>query len=669
MNITGKMRTLNMAIILMAITFAAHAQNIKRAYKNLEKSDYEKSLEMFNEMLSEDPDNVAAHFGLAVVYSSESFGSKDYLEAWKHADIVQNNLDKISSEDEEVISEYFVNTEERRSSRPVRKKIQLAIDLMLDKLIRLVREGNDLDIVYQVIEQFPDFRYAENVIHIRNYLEFRKVEKQNTIEAYNGFITKFPDAAQVPQAVDQRNKLAFEQAKKENTLVALNVFINQYSDSRYLHEAIRIRNNLAFEKAKRLNTIEAFEQFINDYPDAIELLTAKKIQMQLIYQRAKEVNTLEAYNEFITKYPEGRQYIDIFNLKSAHLGEEFKVANKYPMFNLDWVRVFDNNSIYDILAEAAVDSEGNIIVAGTTRDKTGNIDAWCLKLDPEGKMMWNKRVGEYKTDVLTNVAVNSNNELFYAGVTNKTHIDSSDGEAWLFKLSPEGTKLWNRSFGAFSLNDVEVDTEGNLIVGGYVESDTAGLMNYEVIKLNRSGKRLWTRKYTNHGRINDLSVSHDDNILVGGDKWVFLLDREGYIQWEYYPLATDSITAVQIVDDGFILAGTRNHKKFYVSMLDNAGKEKWLNAYDSEFPSVINQVKQHTDKTIAAVGYSGRDGIFMKLTSTGEIRTTNLIGTAGIEILTSISSLDSDSYVVGCSTYNEKVQDNDIVLLRYKSEK
>ena len=245
----------------------------------------------------------------------------------------------------------------------------------------------------------------------------------------------------------------------------------------------------------------------------------------------------------------------------------------------------------------------------------------------------------------------------------------SDGEAWLFKLNEDGTKLWNRSFNDFSLNDVKVDPDGNLVVGGYVNADTAGMFHYQVIKLNQSGKRLWTRKYTNFGRVNELSVAENGNILVGGDKWVFLLDKEGYIRWEYYPNNNDSITAVQIIPEGCILAGTRNNRKFYISMLDNQGKEKWLKAYDSEFLSVISQVKQDETGNISAIGYSGRDGIYIRLKPNGDMISTNLVGSAGIEILTSISFLESNKYIVGCSSFDEQKQNNDIVLLKYNPDK
>lgn len=661
------MKIVSIITILVLISlFSVHAQNNKRGYKNLEKKDFDKAHDIFSDILIEDPNNVAAHFGLAVIYSNDDYLNSDYLEAWGHADFVEKNMDKLSKEDKEIISEYFINTEERRSSRPVEKKMALATEEMLDKLIRLVREGNDLQIVYNVIEEFPDFRYADNVVHIRNYLEFRNVEKQNTIEAYNRFISQFPDAAQVPQAIEQRNKLAFEQAKKENTVAAFNTFVENYGNSRYVHEAIRIRNNLAFQKAKRLNTIEAFEEFMNNYPDAVELLTAKKIQRQLIYERAKEVNTLEAYNEFIKKYPEGRQYIDIFNLKSAHLGEKFKTSNKYPVFNLEWIRVFDNNSKYDVLGEVDVDSENNIIIGAVTQTEINNVNAWCLKLNSEGKMLWNKQVGEHKVDILTDVAVNANDELFFSGITNRTNIDTTDGEAWLFKLGADGRKLWNRSLGDITINDLDVDVEGNLVVGGFKgTADTVNGKHYQVIKMNSSGNRLWSREYTNPGMVNAISVSNNNDILVGGDKWVFLLDKEGYIKWEYYPNPSDSITAVHVTSKEYILAGTRNNRKFYISLLDSNGKEKWLKAYDSEFPSVISQVKKDINNNICAVGYSGKDGIFFKLTNEGKVISTYMIGTAGTELLKSLNILTTGKYIIGITTLNERTGNNDVVLLKY----
>ena len=77
-------------------------------------------------------------------------------------------------------------------ARPVKKKIEYAVETIEAKLIKYIREENNLDLVYEVIKKFPEFRYYDNVIHIRNQLEFRKYEKQNTLEGYLEFIQKFP---------------------------------------------------------------------------------------------------------------------------------------------------------------------------------------------------------------------------------------------------------------------------------------------------------------------------------------------------------------------------------------------------------------------------------------------------------------------------------------------
>ncbi|MFW6226844.1 MAG: hypothetical protein ACOC31_01960, partial [Bacteroidota bacterium] len=522
----------------------AHSQNIKRAYKQLEKPDYEKADEFFKEILAEDNNHMAAHFGMALLYSNENFTKKDYLVSWEHADLVQNNISKISAEDQEIIAEYYTNTEERRSSRPVKKKMEISIEEMEDKLIRLVREGNDLQIVNQVIEQFPDFRYHQNAIHIRNYLEFRAAEKQNTVDAFHAFIHNYPDAAQVPLAIEKRNRLIFEEAKNKNSLEAIQEFINNYPQAKELSQALRIRNKLAFDQARQKNTVEAFENFINTFPEALEVMDAKLLQKDLIYQRAKRIKTLESFNEFIARYPEGGQYVDIFNLKSSELGKNLKQQNKYPGDHLLWVRVFDNNSRNDFCGAVEALDESIIIAGNTQEDTTNYFNGWILMLNNEGKMIWNKQVGDFKNDVVTQASINNTNEIILGGYT-QSNYDTLDGKSWLFKIDDKGNKIWNRVIGSVETTGIALNDAGEIIVGGYLyQGDSIIAPHYFLTRLSMDGKRLWSRDYINKGKTVDVAVHRQNEILGGGNQWLFKTDNEGYLKWEVYRDSIDSISTI-----------------------------------------------------------------------------------------------------------------------------
>jgi hypothetical protein len=268
----------------------AVAQNIKRGYKQLEKLDYEKAKELFEKITEESPDDVGAHFGLAMVYADNNSGYFDIVEAWYHIHAMKENISRLTQEEIEVIGEYFINTEVRRTSRPVKKKIDIAIEAVEAKLIKYVREENNLDIAYRVLEKFPDFRHYDNIIHIRNQLEFRKYEKQNTLAGYVEFITNFPQAAQIDKAKKHIYKLAFQAAKSKNTVAAYNQYLNEYPESEYYQTAIKHRNAAAFAKVKQVNTIQAYEDFIAKYPNALEISEARVIQQNLLYQQAKRLH-------------------------------------------------------------------------------------------------------------------------------------------------------------------------------------------------------------------------------------------------------------------------------------------------------------------------------------------------------------------------------------------
>jgi hypothetical protein len=570
----------------LCIVLGLSAQNTKKGFKLLEKAEYEKSNEVFRQVLAEHDQDLPASFGLSMIFGDDRSPLFNLLEAWSFAVKVKPNLEKFTPEELEMIGEYFHETEVRPRNIPVKKKIEYALETMEAKLIKYIREENNLDMVYAVIEKFPDFRYHENVMHIRNQLEFRKYEKMNTLEGYLEFIRKFPDAAQLDKAIKYRNQLAFDKARQANTVEAYQEYLKNYPQASECSMAIKMLYGAAFQRARQLNTISAYDDFMSAYPDALELADARQLQKQLLYDYAKKIQTIEAYNEFIRKYPEGQQYIDIFNLRSLDKGMKFISSQTFPSNNLQWARSFGEEDSRELSACMAVDSSNAYIAGGTVvRHDTGTSDAWVIKLGTDGKMIWNKFVGEEHNDELQILDVSHLNEILGIGYT-WLGADSSSRESWIFKLGPDGQKQWSKKLGNLQVNCLLTAGPGKIFLGGFEINDTSGVKNYSVMTLNDNGKKLWSRTYTGTGEIENLSVLPDRNILMTGNHWRAKVDPRGYLIWESAFGASDSIfNAVSFPRGEIIYLGVRN--KISPVLIKTGPDNKILYEKEISFPDIL----------------------------------------------------------------------------------
>ncbi len=571
--------------LVFLVAAGVNSQDIKRGFKQLEKLDYDKAEDSFKKEIISYKENPAVNFGLALVYGDEESPYYDIIKAWSYVRITDQNLKDLSEEETEIIGEYFTNTETRRSSRSVDRKIEHAVLALEAKLIKYIREENNLELAYEVINKFPDFRHYDNIVHIRNQLEFRKYERQNTLNGYMEFIDKFPDAAQVGKAGKYIDKLAFEEAKRINTVEAYEDYMKKYPRSNEYSAAVKGRNAAAFARAKKINTLKAMEDFITHYPEALEVAEAKQIQKQLLYEQAKRIQTLEAYNEFIKKYPEGNQYIDIFNLKSLDLGMQFLSKNNLEWNNIKWSRSFDNNKNRESTGALTATSGNNYVVGTTTLQEDGLYnDAWVLKLDSDGKMIWNKMAGRRYEDNIKRIAVNSKNDIITAGYT-WLNPDSASREVWVFKLDDEGKKIWSRSLGKWEVTSL-LTANNDIFIGGYTRNDSVN--NYSIIVINDEGKKLWKRTYTGTGEVNSLAISPDNHIIMAGSKWAARMTSKGYLLWEVTFDPFDSITGVAISNTGEVyFAGIRDSEKSVLYKYSANGYKEWDRDFES-FSDVQN---------------------------------------------------------------------------------
>ncbi len=88
------------------------------------------------------------------------------------------------------------------------------------------------------------------------------------------------------------------------------------------------------------------------------------------------------------------------------------------------------------------------------------------------------------------------------------------------KLSPDGDSLWMRSLSGMTAYGVAADPWGNVIVTGYIYTDTSSLEDYCTVKYNPNGDTLWTRTFDSGDWDEAHGVATDPwgNIIVAG--WI-----------------------------------------------------------------------------------------------------------------------------------------------------
>lgn len=614
---SNSMKKYILAVFTIAfIVFQVDAQNIKRGFKSLEKPEYDKAKDAFEKVLQSDSNSVAANFGMGLVLADDKSPLFDIIKSWYYIKKVSGRENELSQEEIEILGEYFLNTEVRKTSRPVKKKVEIAVEAIEARLIKYIREENNLEACYRVLNLYPDFKHYDNVVHIRNQFEFRKYEKINTLAAYEEFIQKFPDAAQTPKALKYCNKLAFEEAKTSNTVLSYNKYIEKYPASHYLQQAIKMRNAAAFNDARKQNTLEAYGQFIAFYPDALEIPEAKKQQHQLMYEKAKRIKTLEAYNEFIRLYPDGVYYVDIFNLKSSDLGmQEYKKLG-FDSPDFIWARALDFDKSVDLASSFINTPDSGFVVAGTTaKSDTSYSDAWVIRLDKRGNMIWNKTIGQQYNEKVKQVLINSRGEIIVTGYT-QVLSDSSAFVGWMFKLGPDGNRIWNKNLGNVRISASSIGLGDKIYLSLSDAHDT--LPKFHLVAYNSDGNIIWDKDYVQQGNFKNIMFNGPDKFFLAGSKWITLNDEKFYIKWED-TLSYNAQSKIASSNERYIVFTAENEQSNYVELRGIDGNRLWFKTFaKTDNADVFKAILINSQNEIVISGKNMQGPYLLKLDSKGE---------------------------------------------------
>ena len=300
-------------------------------------------------------------------------------------------------------------------------------------------------------------------------------------------------------------------------------------------------------------------------------------------------------------------------LSSCHKFKDFIPPHPTPQFNKTF-----GGSADDAAASVVASPDGGYVMAGYTNSNNGDVsgnhgstDAWIVKLDKHGEMLWQRALGGSSNDAANHITATSDGGYIITGYTDSNDGDVSGNhgarDAWIVKLNREGNIIWQRALGGSAgdgANSITTTTDGGYILTGSTESNDGDVSGQHggfdawIVKLDREGNILWQKTLggsesdgassviatIDHGYIIAGSTESNDGDVSGNhgdgssDVWVVKLDREGNLLWQKTLGGSDTEGASSIIptiDHNYIIAGTTQSDNGDVSVQHGVG-DVWV---------------------------------------------------------------------------------------------
>lgn len=218
---------------------------------------------------------------------------------------------------------------------------------------------------------------------------------------------------------------------------------------------------------------------------------------------------------------------------------------------------FAQISFYKLYSGAGFDKgEGIVQLADSSYMITGSSSSWgenqqafLMKVDSLGNYKWSQSYGGPETDQGKRIMHIPGDGFLVAGMSNS--FGDGDYDAFLFKTDEAGNLIWTKNYTKANawekINDAVLTADsGVVMVGEYLPLTNSNADMY-IIRTNKMGDTLWTKRWGNDGedKVNAV-VRVNDHFIIAGQFYVqdssqvkgFLceMDGDGNILW------TDTIT-------------------------------------------------------------------------------------------------------------------------------
>jgi hypothetical protein len=201
------------------------------------------------------------------------------------------------------------------------------------------------------------------------------------------------------------------------------------------------------------------------------------------------------------------------------------------IWNQTWGRTGDDEG-YAVTVDP---NQNSCYITGTTEGlDLSKTDGFLVKYDLNGTFLWNLTWGGANSDGGMDIVVDSFGYCYIAGVINKCNEFSGDGI--LIKFDTDGNQLWNRTYGGLGLEDgtgVAIDSGNYCYFAGTTASFAVDYYDMYLVKYTSSGVQVWNKTYDceTWDRCFGLAIDGWNNSYLVGDPGLLKVDPMGNPLW------------------------------------------------------------------------------------------------------------------------------------------
>ena len=323
-----------------------------------------------------------------------------------------------------------------------------------------------------------------------------------------------------------------------------------------------------------------------------------------------------------------RQYIIAGSTSSYGSGNtDVYLVKLDSMGQIIWHKMFGGfgNDIGKSVIQLA--DSGYVIAGFTNSFGAGGYDAYLIKTDKNGNLIWQTTFGGLDWDFANDLVLGSDNNIYVTGYTNS--FGAKDG--FVVKYDLGGALLWQKYYGGTQNEELRsiIKTNDNfLAAAGYTESYGDILGDHYLLKVDLNGDTIFTKKFGNPGKsvLNDLvQYPNGDYILVGAETYTNLSFTQSYraytnstanaLIWQGNSFTSDDNEGwMSVTKSIFGSARTSTLRDFYKNGFKKQGNI-FSNTWNDFYPTIVNEFGGNEDEHLYS-NEGTKDGGFICVGST-----------------------------------------------------